>query len=66
MSASTISIPKKELLALLDALPDDVDIEELIHTLYLREKLEASERDIREGATFSTDELRAQAESWLA
>ena len=45
-----MTIRKTELVELVNQLPDDVDIEELIYRLYLREKLGAAEADIRGSA----------------
>jgi len=45
-------------------LPDEVDIEELIYRLYLREKLAAAEADITAGRTLSAEEVRKQAVEW--
>ena len=39
-------------------LPEQVDIEELIYRLYLREKVAAAEEDIAAGRTLSADEAR--------
>jgi hypothetical protein len=59
-----MTIRKDEVIELLSQLPDEVDIEELIYRLYLREKLAASEADISAGRTLSAEELRTQAKSW--
>jgi len=55
-----MAISKGEVLELVNQFPDQIEIEELIYRLYLREKLEAAEVDIASGQTLSTDELRAQ------
>ena len=54
-----MTIAKEEVIQLLDQLPEPVEIEELIHRLYLREKLAAAEADIAAGRTFSAEEMRA-------
>lgn len=59
-----MTIRKDEVLDLVRQLPDDVDIEELIYRLYLREKLAAAEEDIAAGRTLSAEEVRAQTASW--
>ncbi len=59
-----MTIRKTELVELVNQLPDDVDIEELIYRLYLREKLGAAEADIAAGRTLSPEEIRGQAASW--
>ncbi len=59
-----MTIRKLEVLELLNQFPDDIDIEELIYRLYLREKLMAAEADISAGRTVSVEELRQQIATW--
>jgi hypothetical protein len=59
-----MAIPKEEVLELVRQLPDDVDIEELIYRLYLREKLVAAEADIAAGRTLSVEEVREHTLRW--
>jgi hypothetical protein len=59
-----MKMSKKEVLALVEELPEEVDVEELIYRLYLREKLARAEEDIAAGRTLSAEEVRRQAESW--
>jgi len=61
---SQVTIAKSDVLDLLDGLPDDIEIEDLIHRLYLREKLAAAEADIATGRTLTMAEARAEAASW--
>lgn len=61
---SHVTVAKTDVLDLVQALPDDVDIEDLIYRLYLREKLAAAEADVAAGRTVSVAEARAQAASW--
>jgi hypothetical protein len=59
-----MTISRAEILELIRQLPEEVDIEDLIYRLYLREKLLAAEADIAAGRTLSAEEVRAQAASW--
>lgn len=59
-----MTIKKKEMLQLVRQLPENVDIEELIYRLYLREKLAAAEKDIASGRVLSAQEMRRQAAQW--
>ena len=59
-----VTVTKSEVLDLVKELPDDIDIEDLIYRLYLREKLAAAEADITAGRTVSVAEARSQAASW--
>jgi predicted transcriptional regulator len=49
-------ITKAKLETLLESLPEQVDTEEVMYRLYLLEKIEAGEEDIREGRTVTHEE----------
>ena len=59
-----MSMHKEEVLELVRQLPDEVDVEEVIYRLYLREKLAAAEADIAAERTLSPEEVREQARTW--
>ena len=59
-----MTLPKQQLLDVVRELPDDVDFDELIYRLYLRQKLGAAEADIAAGRGLSIDEVRKAAASW--
>jgi len=59
-----MTMHKEEVLELARQLPDEVDIEEVIYRLYLREKLAAAEADIGAGRTLSPEEVREQVRTW--
>lgn len=59
-----MTITREEVLEMVRRLPDEIDVEELIYRLYLREKIERGEADIAAGRTFSTEEIEAQAVEW--
>ena len=59
-----MTVSRSEILNLVKEFPEEVEVEELIYRLYLREKLAAAEDDIAAGRTLSTEELKAQATSW--
>ena len=48
---------KQQVLELLDDFPEEVDSEELIRRLYLKEKLERAEEAVRSGDLLSHDEV---------
>jgi len=58
-------IEKQEIYKLMEDLPEQVEIEEVIHRLYLREKLEAAEEDFREGRVLSHDDVVAETRRWF-
>ena len=59
-----MTIPKQEVLELLRQFSDEVDVEDLIHRLYLREKLAVAEADVAAGRTLSAEEVRENALKW--
>ena len=59
-------IAKTEVLKLVDEMPEQLDLEELQYRLYLRQKLEAAEEDIRAGRTFTHEEVVQETAKWFA
>lgn len=57
-------IARKELLRLVENLPETVEIEEVLYRLSLRKRLEAAEEEIREGRVLSEDEVAAEIAQW--
>jgi len=58
-------IAKQEVLELIKELPDEVDVDEVIYRLYLRQKLESAEKDVREGRLVSHDEVVKETSKWF-
>ena len=48
----------------IDALPDDANMEDIIHALYVREKFERSLREAREGKGIPHEEVKRQMQKW--
>ncbi len=59
-----MTITKQQVLDLLKDLPEQVDIDEIIYRLYLRQKLELAERDVREGRLISHAEVVKETTKW--
>lgn len=60
-----MNITKAKLENFLEGLPEQVDTEEVMYRLYLLEKIEAGEADIREGRTLSHKEaVQRLARKW--
>lgn len=57
-------ITKQELLKLVDGLPETIDVDDLMHKLWLQSKLDRSEEAIREGRVFSQSALIADVQQW--
>ena len=58
-----MTIAKKQILELVKDLPEEVDIDEVMYRLYLRQKLEAAEGDVREGRLVSHEEVMKETSS---
>ncbi|KAF0145887.1 MAG: hypothetical protein WC855_13080 [Thermodesulfovibrionales bacterium] len=60
-----MTIAKQQVLDLIKDLPEEVDIDEVIYRLYLRQKLEAAEKDVREGRLISQEEVIKETSKWF-
>ncbi len=60
-----MTITKKQVLEIVKDLPEEVDIDEIMHRLYLRQKLEAAEKDVHEGKVVSHEEVVKETFKWF-
>ncbi|MDI6744603.1 MAG: hypothetical protein QMD07_04405 [Thermodesulfovibrionales bacterium] len=60
-----MTIAKQQVLDLIKDLPEEVDIDEVMYRLYLRQKLEAAEKDVREGRLISQEEVIKETSKWF-
>ncbi len=58
-------IAKQQVLDMIKALPEKIDVDELMYRLYLRQKLEAAEEDVREGRLISHEEVVKETSKWF-
>ncbi|MBC8521379.1 MAG: hypothetical protein H8D26_05250 [Methanomicrobia archaeon] len=58
-------IAKQQILDMIKALPEKIDIDELMYRLYLRQKLEAAEEDVSEGRLISHEEVVKETYRWF-
>jgi predicted transcriptional regulator len=58
-------IAKHELHEFVEDLPEQVEVDEVLYRLYLREKLTAAEEDVRAGRTLSHEEVVAETAKWF-
>jgi predicted transcriptional regulator len=58
-------IAKRQVLDMIKDLPEQIDVDELIYHLYLRQKLEAAEKDVREGRLISHEEVVKETSKWF-
>ena len=61
----TMRINKQELHKLVEDLPEPVETDEVLYRLYLREKLNAAEEDVREGRVLTHEEVVAETAKWF-
>jgi len=58
-------IEKKKLYNLIDKLPEEVDIEEIMYRLYMLEKISMAERDVTENKLFSEEQVEKEISQWF-
>ena len=49
----------------IDALPDEATMDDIIHALYVKAKFEHGEREIREGKGISHTDARQRLQKWV-
>jgi len=49
----------------IDALPDDATLDDIIHALYVRTKFTRGEQEIRDGKGVSHDEAKRRLGKWV-
>jgi len=59
-----MTIAKQQVLDLLKDLPEQVDIDEVIYRLYLRQKLELAEQDVHDGHLISHADIVKETSQW--
>ena len=60
-----MTIAKQQVLELIKDLPEEVDVDEVMYRLYLRQKLEAAEKDVQEGRLVSHEEVIKETSKWF-
>jgi hypothetical protein len=58
-------IAKQQVFELIEDLPDELDIDEIMYRLYVRQKLETAEKDVREGRIISNEEVVRETSKWF-
>jgi hypothetical protein len=56
---------KKEVISLIEDLPDDITLDDIIYHLYVKQKLLKAKKDIARGRTYSHKQVKKMAEKWL-
>jgi hypothetical protein len=55
---------KQEAIKVISALPENVDLDEIMYRLYVIDKVKKGESAIKEGKSISNDELKKEIASW--
>jgi hypothetical protein len=58
-------IAKQQVLDMIKELPEKIDVDELMYRLYLRQKLEAAEEDVREDRLIPHEEVVEETSKWF-
>ena len=56
---------KKEVISLIEDLPDNITLDDIIYHLYVKQKLLKAKKDIAQGRTYSHEQVKKMAEKWL-
>jgi hypothetical protein len=56
---------KETVKQVLDSLPDDSTLDDVMHALYIKAKFERGETEIREGKGLSDEEARQRLRKWV-
>ncbi len=58
--------PTKQIVrAILKALPDDATLDDVVEAIYLRLRLARADRELKEGKTYTQEEVEELAKTWL-
>ncbi|MGH2586189.1 MAG: hypothetical protein ACRDJE_14850 [Dehalococcoidia bacterium] len=56
---------KHDVIAVMEAMPEEFDLDELVYRLRLKQKLEASERALAEGRVLTHEEVVRRSQAWF-
>lgn len=55
---------KQDALEIIQKLPNDTDMEEIIYRLYVLDKIHRGQSDVEQGKTVEVTELQREMEAW--
>ena len=64
MTSSNSHSLKEEVISLLNKLPEDVTLEEIMHHLYVKRKIIKGKEDLKQGNSYSQKEIEEMAKKW--
>jgi hypothetical protein len=56
---------KEEVRRLLEALPEDADLEDVQYSIYVRERIERARKEADDSRVLEQDDVEAQMRRWL-
>ena len=56
---------KQDVLRIIESMPDDASLDDILYELYFRAKVEAGLEDFRQGRTLSHEEVMQRITHWL-
>jgi hypothetical protein len=65
MGRTMVTLRKQDVLDIVRAMPDDVDVDELHYRLYLFQKIQEGEAAYEAGDVVLQEDVERQTESWL-
>lgn len=65
MGSTMITLRKQDVLDIVQAMPEEVDVDELHYRLYLFQKIREGEAAYEAGDVIPQEEVERQTESWL-
>ena len=64
MRVHMMNTVKQEVINILNKLPDDVDIDEIMYRLYVLDSIRKGLKDVEEGRTLTSEEVKQAIDSW--
>ncbi len=55
---------KEKIKVLLDRIPDDITLEDLQYYIFILQRLEKGEQQIKDGKFYTSDEMKGLLEEW--
>ena len=60
-----MAINKEDIIEMIQALPDDVSVEDIMEAIYVRKKIEKGLNDSEEGELYTHEEAKERLARWL-
>jgi len=60
-----VATEKENIIKMIEELPDDVSLDEVMYHLYVRQKILRGLEDVKHGRTYSHNQAKKMLEKWL-